>query len=50
MSVPEVELHSRAMLKSMIAAAKADGQLGESERSLVEAEMQRIATNGDTRH
>jgi len=49
MSVPEVELHSRAMLKSMIAAAKADGHLDGSERGLVEAELQRIAANGDTR-
>jgi uncharacterized membrane protein YebE (DUF533 family) len=46
---PEVELHSRAMLQSMIAAAKADGHLDERERDLVEAELQRIAADADTR-
>ena len=46
---PEVELHSRAMLQSMIAAAKADGHLDERERGLVDAELQRIAADADTR-
>ena len=46
---PEVEQHSRAILKSMIAAAKADGHLDERERGLVEAELQRIAADLDTR-
>lgn len=46
---PEVELHSRAMLQSMIAAAKADGHLDERERGLVEAELQRTAADADTR-
>lgn len=46
---PEAELHSRAMLQSMIAAAKADGHLDERERGLVEAELQRIAADADTR-
>lgn len=49
MSVPEVELRSRAMLKSMIAAAKAEGHLDELERGLVEAGLRRIAADGDTR-
>ena len=39
---PEVEQHSRAMLKSMLAAAKADGHLDERERGLVEAELSRL--------
>lgn len=39
---PEVEQHSRAMLKSMLAAAKADGHLDERERGLVEAELGRL--------
>jgi uncharacterized membrane protein YebE (DUF533 family) len=39
---PEVELHSRGMLKAMIAAAKADGHLDERERGLVEAELSRL--------
>lgn len=38
---PEVEQHSRGMLKAMIAAAKADGHLDERERGLVEAELSR---------
>jgi uncharacterized membrane protein YebE (DUF533 family) len=40
---PEVEQHSRAMLKAMIAAAKADGHLDQRERGLVEAELQQLA-------
>lgn len=46
---PEVELHSRAMLKSMIAAAKADGHLDDRERGLVEAELNRLQADGETR-
>jgi uncharacterized membrane protein YebE (DUF533 family) len=38
---PELELHSRLMLKAMIAAAKADGHVDERERGLIEAELQR---------
>ena len=39
---PEVEQHSRGMLKAMIAAAKADGHLDERERGLVEVELSRL--------
>jgi uncharacterized membrane protein YebE (DUF533 family) len=39
---PQIELHSQAMLKAMIAAAKADGHLDERERGLVQAELQRL--------
>ncbi len=46
---PEVESHSRAMLQSMVAAAKADGHLDERERGLVEAELNRIAADETTR-
>lgn len=46
---PQAEQHSRAMLQSMIAAAKADGHLDARERGLVEAELQRIAADDDTR-
>lgn len=38
---PELEMHSRLMLKAMIAAAKADGHVDERERGLIEAELQR---------
>lgn len=46
---PEVELHSRAMLKAVIAAAKADGHLDERERGLVEAELSRTGADPATR-
>jgi uncharacterized membrane protein YebE (DUF533 family) len=46
---PEVQLHSLAMLKSMVAAAKADGHLDERERGLVEAELGRLQADAETR-
>jgi uncharacterized membrane protein YebE (DUF533 family) len=46
---PEAEQHSRAMLKAMIAAAKADGHLDERERGLVEAELSRAEPDPVTR-
>ncbi len=46
---PQLELHSRAMLKAMIAAAKSDGHLDERERGVVEAEMQRLEADSATR-
>ena len=39
---PEVETHSRAMFKALIAAAKSDGHLDERERGLIDAEMVRL--------
>ncbi len=42
LSSPEIEEHSRGMLKAMIAAAKADGHLDERERGMVEAELSRL--------
>jgi uncharacterized membrane protein YebE (DUF533 family) len=46
---PQLELHSRAMLKAMIAAAKSDGHLDERERGVVEAELQRLDADPETR-
>ncbi len=46
---PEQELHSRAMLKAMIAAAKSDGHLDERERGLVEAELNRLEADASLR-
>jgi uncharacterized membrane protein YebE (DUF533 family) len=46
---PEVQVHSLAMLKSMVAAAKADGHLDERERGLVEAELGRLQADAETR-
>jgi uncharacterized membrane protein YebE (DUF533 family) len=49
LSAPQLEDHSRAMLKALIAAAKADGHLDERERSVVEAELQRLDADPATR-
>lgn len=46
---PEQEAHSRAMLKALIAAAKADGHMDEREQGLVHAELQRIEADTATR-
>ncbi len=46
---PEMEGHGRAMLKAMIAAAKADGHMDERERELVQAELGRIGADDATR-
>lgn len=46
---PQLELHSRAMLKAMIAAAKSDGHLDDRERGVVEAELQRLEADPATR-
>jgi len=39
---PQLEQHSQAMLKAMIAAAKSDGHMDERERDLVETELHRL--------
>jgi uncharacterized membrane protein YebE (DUF533 family) len=46
---PQAEQHSQAMLKAMIAAAKADGHMDARERGLVQAELDRIAADTSTR-
>lgn len=46
---PQLEQHSRAMLKALIAAAKADGHMDERERELVHAELQRSEADAATR-
>jgi uncharacterized membrane protein YebE (DUF533 family) len=46
---PQIEVHSQAMLKAMIAAAKSDGHMDERERDLVQGEMQRLAADAETR-
>ena len=38
---PQAEAHGRVLLKALIAAAKCDGHLDDSERELVEAELRR---------
>lgn len=46
---PQQEAHGRAMLKALIAAAKADGHMDEREQGLVHAELQRIEADAATR-
>lgn len=46
---PQLEDHSRAMLKALIAAAKADGHLDDRERGVVESELQRLDADPATR-
>jgi uncharacterized membrane protein YebE (DUF533 family) len=46
---PEAELHSRAIVQAMIAAAKADGHMDERERGLVEAELSRLEPDATMR-
>lgn len=42
---PQMEQHSRAMLAAMIAAAKADGHIGDPEKALIESEVQRLSAS-----
>jgi uncharacterized membrane protein YebE (DUF533 family) len=46
---PQMEQHSQAMLKAMIAAAKSDGHMDERERELVEAELHRLDADPEVR-
>jgi len=39
----QVEAHSQAILKALVAAAKADGHVDDRERGLIEAEMARLS-------
>lgn len=41
----EVEDHSQAILRAMIAAAKADGRIDDTERRLIEAELARLGSD-----
>lgn len=46
---PEIEAHSRAMLKALIAGAKSDGHIDERERGLIDAELQRLGAESTMR-
>ena len=46
---PQLELHSQAMLKAMISAAKSDGQIDEREQGVVRGELERIGADSATR-
>lgn len=45
----EAELHSRAVLKALVAAAKADGHIDQRERSVIEGEFSRIDDDAELR-
>ncbi|MBB3344312.1 tellurite resistance TerB family protein [Luteimonas sp. RC10] len=44
---PQADLHSQAILKALVGAAKADGHLDAREREVIEAEFRRIDTAAD---
>jgi len=46
---PQMELHGRAMLKALIAAAKSDGHMDDTERGEVEAALHRLNADAETR-
>jgi uncharacterized membrane protein YebE (DUF533 family) len=46
---PQAELHSMAMLKAMIAAAKSDGHVDEREQALMRAELDRSGADAEAR-
>jgi uncharacterized membrane protein YebE (DUF533 family) len=43
----QVELHSQAILKALVAAAKADGHVDDRERALIEGEFTRLDSDQD---
>ena len=44
---PQAELHSQAILKALVAAAKADGHVDERERQLIEEELGKLAQDAE---
>ncbi|CAH0321787.1 tellurite resistance TerB family protein [Pseudomonas mediterranea] len=46
----QVEQHSQAILKALVAAAKADGHVDERERQLIEGEFTRLDNDQELRH
>lgn len=46
---PEAETHSQAILKALIAAAKADGHVDDREREVIEGEFTRLGADADVR-
>lgn len=46
---PQLEMHSRAMLKALIAAAKSDGHMDDAERGQVEEVLHRLNADPETR-
>ncbi|MBJ9976063.1 tellurite resistance TerB family protein [Pseudomonas sp. S75] len=46
----QVEQHSQAVLKALVAAAKADGHIDDKERALIEGEFARLDDDADLQH
>jgi len=46
----QVEQHSQAILKALVAAAKADGHIDERERALIEGEFTRLDNDQELQH
>lgn len=46
----QAELHSQAILKALVAAAKADGHVDERERNLIEGEFVKLTPDQDLQH
>jgi len=46
---PQVEEHSQAILRALVAAAKADGHVDERERQLIEGEFSKLTSEQDVR-
>ncbi|NYZ63682.1 tellurite resistance TerB family protein [Luteimonas deserti] len=44
---PQVDLHSQAILRALVGAAKADGHLDAREREVIEAEFRRVDAGAD---
>ena len=47
---PQAELHSQAILKALVAAAKADGHIDARERQVIEGEFSRVNQDVELQH
>lgn len=47
---PEAEKHSQAILKALVAAAKADGHVDARERQLIEVELGKLTADAELQH
>ncbi|EJN28805.1 hypothetical protein PMI35_02840 [Pseudomonas sp. GM78] len=50
LSTAQVEQHSQAILKALVAAAKADGHIDARERELIEGEFSKLDNDQELRH
>ncbi|MGH8467075.1 MAG: tellurite resistance TerB family protein, partial [Pseudomonas sp.] len=46
----QVEQHSQAILKALVAAAKSDGHVDERERALIEGEFVKLSSDQELQH